>query len=247
MLLLAAIFVLIAAIYSSVGFGGGSSYLALLAIRGVPFELMPIIALICNIVVVSGNSYNYIRAGFLRKDIFLPIIITSIPLAYLGGSIVLDKQIFLAILFFVLLISGINLLIQHKQYDSDEQDFQKAGALELASIGGILGLVAGITGIGGGIFLAPILYKLKACNPKQIACICSLFILVNSISGLLGQFQKTSISEIPLEFLALPIAAIIGGQIGNMLMLRFIPKRIIALLTAILVLIAANQIGLKLV
>ncbi len=111
-------------------------------------------------------------------------------------------------------------------------------------VGAILGFISGIVGIGGGIFLAPILYFFRAGSPKEIAASASLFILVNSISGLSGQLQKNGLSEEILSFWYLPFLVLIGGQIGNILTVKIIPQQIIALFTALLVLFVAARLAL---
>ena len=117
MLFLAISFFITATLYSSVGFGGGSTYLALLLIWGMPYFIFPIIALTCNVIVVSGNCFNYIRTGNLNLRLLIPYLIGSIPLAYIGGSLPIEKQLFEILLFLVLAIAGILLLINFKSYD----------------------------------------------------------------------------------------------------------------------------------
>ena len=116
MIILPILFFVTAIIYSSVGFGGGSTYLALLLLWNVPYSIFPIIALTCNIIVVSGNSINYIRAGNLNFRSLIPYLIGSIPFAFIGGSLNIEKDIFEIILFFVLGIAGILLLFNFRSY-----------------------------------------------------------------------------------------------------------------------------------
>ncbi len=123
--LLAILFLVTAVLYSSVGFGGGSTYLALLLIWGIPFFVFPVIALSCNIIVVSGNCFNYIRAGNLNLRLLLPYLIGSVPLAYLGGSLLIDKKLFEVFLFVVLLIAGGFLLLNFKSYDDKKKVIEK--------------------------------------------------------------------------------------------------------------------------
>ena len=117
MVLLAILFLATAILYSSVGFGGGSTYLALLLIWGVPYFIFPVIALSCNIIVVSGNCFNYIRAGNLNLKLLIPYLIGSIPLAFIGGSLPIEKRLFEILLFLVLSAAGILLLLNFKSYD----------------------------------------------------------------------------------------------------------------------------------
>ena len=153
MIILPILFLITAILYSSVGFGGGSTYLALLLIWEIPYYIFPVIALICNIIVVSGNSFNYIRAGNHNFKLLIPFLVGSIPFAFLGGSIKIDKEIFEILLFFVLTIAGILLLINNKSYEADNLVINKFNIIYSFIIGSILGLVSGIVGIGGGIFL----------------------------------------------------------------------------------------------
>jgi len=167
--------------------GGGSTYLALLLIWGVPYFIFPVVALFCNIIVVSGNCFNYIRAGNLNLKILLPYLIGSIPMAYIGGSLPIEKQLFEILLFLVLATAGALLLFNFKSYDDREESYRKISTFISILIGGLLGFISGIVGIGGGIFLSPILFLLRAGRPKHIVSTASLFILINSISGIIGQ------------------------------------------------------------
>ena len=169
MIILSILFFITAILYSSVGFGGGSTYLALLLIWEIPYYIFPVIALICNIIVVSGNSFNYIRAGNHNFKLLVPFLVGSIPFAFFGGSLKIEKEIFEILLFFVLSIAGILLLINNKSYEKNNLIINKLNSIYSFIIGSILGLVSGIVGIGGGIFLSPILFLLKAEKPKIIA------------------------------------------------------------------------------
>jgi uncharacterized membrane protein YfcA len=243
--MLGILFFVVALLYAAVGFGGGSSYLALLVLWEMPYNIIPILALLCNIVVVSGNSFNYIRKGLLKRSIIWPLVLTSVPLSFIGGRIPIEKELFVIILFFTLLIAGLRLLITHKKYDDKPDSYKSLPLPASLTIGSILGFLAGITGIGGGIFLAPILYYFRVGAPKQIAAVSSMFILVNSISGLIGQLSKGVPIEIVSQYWYLPVLALLGGQIGNMVVIKFVPARIVALLTALLVLFVAGNLGTK--
>jgi len=244
MVLLAILFLTTAILYSSVGFGGGSTYLALLLIWGVPYFIFPVIALSCNIIVVSGNCFNYIRAGNLNFKLLIPYLIGSIPLAFIGGSLPIEKRLFEILLFLVLSAAGILLLLNFKSYD-DEENYRKIPIPVSILIGGVLGFFSGVVGIGGGIFLSPILFLIRAGRPKHIVTIASLFILINSVSGIIGQLTKNAvINEIP-NYWYLLVAVLIGGQLGNFLNLKIFPTRILALVTAILVIFVATRMGFK--
>jgi len=244
---LSILFFVTAILYSSVGFGGGSTYLALLLIWGVPYTIFPIIALSCNVIVVSGNCFNYIRAGNLNLKLLIPYLIGSIPLSFIGGSLNIEKQIFEILLFFVLLIAGCLLLINFNSYDDKDESYKNIPYFISITIGAILGFISGIVGIGGGIFLSPILYLLKVARPKHIVTIASLFILINSIFGIVGQLTKEIYFEEIYPYFYLLIAVLIGGQIGNYLNLKIFPTKILALITSILVIFVAIRVGIKLI
>ena len=246
MVLLAILFLATAIMYSSVGLGGGSTYLALLLIWNIPYFIFPVIALSCNITVVLGNCFNYIRAGNLNIKLLLPYLIGSVPLAYLGGSLTLEKQIFEILLFIVLLFAGTLLLFNFKSYDDKEENYKKIPRIISVLIGGFLGFISGIVGIGGGIFLSPILFLLRAGRPKYIVTTASLFILINSISGITGQLTKNYVLSELYSYWYLLLAVLIGGQIGNYLNLKIFPTRILALVTAFLVLFVAVRMGIQL-
>ena len=244
--LLVVLFLVTAILYSSVGFGGGSTYLALLLIWGIPYFVLPVIALSCNIIVVSGNCFNYIRAGNLNFKLLLPYLIGSIPLAYVGGSLPIEKRLFEVLLFIVLATSGILLLFNFKSYDGKEKNYKKIPISISIFIGGILGFISGVVGIGGGIFLSPILFLMRADRPKNIVTMASLFILINSIFGIFGQLTKNLILTEIQNYWYLLAAVLIGGQIGNFLNLKIFPTRILALVTAFLVIFVAFRIGIRL-
>ena len=246
MIILSILFFVTAILYASVGFGGGSTYLALMLIWDIPYYIFPVIALICNIFVVSGNSFNYIKAGNLNLKLLLPYLIGSIPLAFIGGSLQIDKNLFEIFLFIVLSIAGILLLINFKSYDDNESSYRDIPILISILIGGILGFVSGVVGIGGGIFLSPILFLIKAAKPKHIVTAASLFIFINSISGVLGQLTKNIVLSDISNYWYLFLVVIIGGHIGNYLNLKIFPTRFLALITSILVLLVAIRIGIKL-
>ena len=246
MFILSILFFVTAILYSSVGFGGGSTYLALLLIWDIPYYIFPVIALFCNVIVVSGNSINYVRAGNLSLRLIIPYLIGSIPFAFLGGSINIDKYIFEILLFFVLSVAGILLLINSNSFKSENIKIKEINNFISILIGSILGFVSGVVGIGGGIFLSPILFLMKAGYPKQIATTASLFILINSISGILGQLTKENVINDILNYWPLFIVVLLGGQLGNFLNLRFLSNKILAVMTSLLVIFVAIRLGLRL-
>ena len=245
MILLAISFLVTAILYSSVGFGGGSTYLALLLIWGTPYFIFPVIALSCNILVVSGSCFNYIRAGNLNLRLLIPYLIGSIPMAYIGGTLPIEKRLFEILLFLVLAIAGALLLFNFKFYEDKQESYRKIPSPVSILIGMILGFISGVVGIGGGVFLSPILFLIKAGRPKHIITSASLFILINSISGIAGQLTKNAILTEVLDYWYLLAAVLIGGQIGNFLSLKIFPTRILALVTAFLVLFVSIRMGFR--
>jgi len=246
MVILSILFFITAILYSSVGFGGGSTYLALFLIWEIPYYIFPIMALFCNMIVVSGNCFNYIKAGNLNLKLLIPYLIGSIPLAFIGGSLSVDKNFFEILLFFVLTTAGILLLNNFKSYDNNVDKYRKVPLIFSIIIGCILGFISGVVGIGGGIFLSPLLFLLKAAKPKHIVTTASVFILINSLLGILGQLTKDIILNEILDYWFLIIVVLIGGQIGNFLNLKILPARILALITGSLVLFVSIRMGVRL-
>ena len=245
MTILTIFFFITAIFYSSIGFGGGSSYLALMLIWNVPFYIFPIIALICNIIVVSGNSINFLRTKNINIKLLIPYLIGSVPFAFLGASISIDKNLFEILLFFILFIAGIFLLLESKYFNNDEIIIRKVSKVISIFIGSIIGFISGLVGIGGGIFLSPILFLLKAGYPKHITSSASLFILINSIFGVAGQLTKDIVINEFFNYWPLFVAVLIGGQIGSFLNIKFLSNRVLALLTSLLVIVVAIRMGIR--
>lgn len=216
---LAALFLLTAALYASVGFGGGSTYTALLVLFETDYRLIPIIALSCNILVVSGNCWRYGREGLIPWRRIVPLIALSVPAAWLGGRLAISEFVFIGLLWVALLLSGLRLIFARPvaETDAPPADLPLWASLGL---GGGIGFYAGLVGIGGGIFLAPVLHMMRWGRARVIAAACSLFILVNSAAGIVGQVGKLSdlslISEAVPYWPLLP-AVLIGGFVGNYL------------------------------
>ena len=247
MIILPILFFVTAILYSSVGFGGGSTYLALLLLWEIPYYILPVIALGCNIIVVSGNSINYIKAGNLNLKLLTPYLIGSVPMAFIGGTLEIEKNIFEILLFFVLLVSGLLLLFNFKSYDDNENKYKEVKYIYSLFIGSIIGILSGIVGIGGGIFLSPILFLLRAGLPKHIVTTSSIFILINSFAGIIGQLTKSYVLNEIIEYWYLLFFVLIGGQIGNYLNLKILPTRFLALITSCLVIFVALRMGIKII
>ena len=246
MLPLVASFLIIAALYASVGFGGGSSYTAVLMITDTDFRLVPVISLICNLIVVSGGTIYFARAGLLRANIVLPFTVLSVPMAWLGGITPIDKGSFTLVLSLVLLGSAVAMLI-NRPVDPIETRSVSAKQLWMLGLtaGSALGYIAGLVGIGGGIFLAPALHLVRLAPAGVIAAAASFFILVNSCAGLIGQWSKLGALEIRSDlnaYLWLFPAVLIGGQLGSRAGIRVFSPRTVRQLTAALVFIVGGRL-----
>jgi uncharacterized protein len=212
------IFALVALIYASAGFGGGSTYSALLALSGIDHALVPLIALMCNIVVVTGGFVRYYRAGLYDWKRVLPLVLASAPMAFLGGYTPLKGS---------MLILPLH-KIPRRQLPS----------IILWPLSAAVGLLAGLSGIGGGIFMSPVLHLVQWSDARRIAALASFYILINSITGVAGQIIKNggvTALEPALPHWPLLLAVLIGGQIGGHLGVKLFSTQLIRNITAILV------------
>ena len=269
---LAALFFIVAAVYASAGFGGGSSYLAALSLFSVSMTAMRSTSLMCNIIVVAGGTYIYWQNGYFNLKKILPLVLASVPMAFIGGMMPIKERTFFLLLGSCLIAAAVLMLIQNvfseknrtPQYKDDfneeNNNFNSTNNLNKlfdnknsfinnsfspiknALIGGLIGLLSGVVGIGGGIFLSPILNLSRWDTPKNVAATASFFILLNSISGLAGQFWQHKFAADWSLSLPLLLAVFIGGQFGS----RFSALKINALrvrqVTAVLVFYAGANI-----
>ncbi len=242
---LASMFFSVALLYASVGFGGGSTYTALLVLTGANYLVIPVISLICNIIVVSGNCLNYGRAGLVSIGRIWPFLLLSVPMAWLGGSLHIPQTGFIGLLALALLFAGFSILFKPTAKPNPKIANSR---LFGAGVGAGLGFLSGIVGIGGGIFLAPILHRIGWGTAKPIAALCSVFILLNSISGLSGQLIKldglAAIGLISPYWLLAP-AVLLGGFLGNYMSLKFFSENTVRTLTGVLVLFVAVRLVWK--
>jgi uncharacterized membrane protein YfcA len=243
--LLALFFFLTALLYAAAGFGGGSTYNALLVLAGTDYRAVPIVSLSCNILVVAVGSWRFARAGHVDWRRIWPLFAASVPLSWVGGRLHVPETLFVGLLALSLLAAGLLMLFQHQK--TEEGPPVRRGIWIEPVIGGALGLLSGVVGIGGGIYLAPILHVLRWGEARAIAGTCAVFILVNSIAGLAGQLGKwgpLGLNVLTDHVLLFP-AVLIGGAIGSALGSNWLAPRHVRTLTAILVLYAALRLAMR--
>lgn len=242
---LALLFFVTAVLYASVGFGGGSTYNAILVLGDTDYRLLPSIALACNLIVVTGGVWQYRRSGDLNLMFALPFIALSIPMAWFGGTVPIEKETFVMFLGLSLLAAGLAMWFQPPESRASPAGSPLVNWFVGLPVGAAIGFLAGMVGIGGGVFLAPCLHLLRLADPKRIAATSSFFIMVNSIAGLLGQSMKQGASAHLgqlTEYVWLGVAVLIGGQVGSRLSTRVLSGRMVKRLTAALVLYAAARL-----
>lgn len=227
----------VAFLYSSVGHAGASGYIAVLALFAVPPEVIKPVALLLNILVASLGTWQFVRAGHFSWGLFWPFALPAIPLAFLGGYISLPGQVFHVLVGIVLLFSALRFVVKPE----DDAVRNRPGKLACLPLGGGLGLLAGLTGTGGGIFLTPLLLHLRWAKAKTAAAVSVVFILGNSTAGLLGNLAATR--SFPAFAVIFLVAALCGGALGSYCGSQRFPPRMIKRLLAGVLLIA----GLKLI
>lgn len=234
------LFFTIAFIYASVGFGGGSSYLAVLALYSFPYKEMRLIALVCNIIVVTGGTIVYIQNKQVNWKKIIPIAVVSVPMAYAGARIKISQDTFFILLGISLLIAGALLWIKTRSANteiSNKTNYVKDGLL-----GGAIGFLSGMVGIGGGIFLSPVLNLMNWNTAKKIAATASVFILVNSISGIAGQLSQMPANINYTRIALLCAAVLLGGQLGSRMSAGRFNLMVIKRITAVLVFFAGLEV-----
>lgn len=235
-------FAVIAFIYASVGFGGGSSYLAVLALYALPFKELRLIALLCNVIVVTGGVYIYLKNNGVDWKKIIPLVLLSVPMAYWGAVMRISQDTFFILLGCSLIVAAVLLWIKTNPATlADIEEPQRKTYLKDAALGGGIGFLSGMVGIGGGIFLSPILNLMKWDVPKKIAATASIFILVNSVSGIAGQLSTLPENMNYTRVILLCLAVLIGGQAGSRTGIKFNPL-VIRRLTAALVFVAGAEV-----
>ncbi len=227
----------VAFLYASVGHGGASGYLALMAIFTFSPETMKSSALILNIIVSLIAFIQYYQAGHFKLKLFWPFAITSIPAAFLGGLITIDTDLYKKILAGLLVIAAIRLLFFDKFEEAKEE---KQNIYISLAIGLIVGLFSGMIGIGGGIILSPLILFLHWANMKQTAAVSALFIFVNSVAGLGGIFVKGS--SFASEIYILVGIAVVGGLVGAYMGAKKFESKLLKPLLACVLVIASVKL-----
>lgn len=210
-ILVLVLFALVAFLYSSVGHGGASGYLAIMAMVGVAPMMMKQSALVMNLAVSLFSFIGFYRAGAFKLKLFLPFMLASIPMAYLGGTMSLSDSIYKKILAICIFISIIRMVFQ---FEDNQKPNTKIPLWAGLLSGGSIGLISGLIGIGGGIILSPLMLLMRWAKLRETAAVSALFIFVNSLSGFYGQVQKNGFYLTQdLQFAI--IATIIGGVLGS--------------------------------
>lgn len=234
----------VAFLYASVGFGGGSSYLAILTLAGMSYLMLRPAALSCNLVVVGGSVFLFIKEGILPWKKVLPLVALSVPLAALGGALQLNKSTYFPLLGGLLVLAAAGMFVQacYKVRVADAAEPAVRNSLWHLIVGGCIGFVSGLVGIGGGIFLAPLLHLSDWDRPRVIAASASFFILVNSVAGLAGLVWKDAF-VVDWQVVGLLAAAVLlGGQLGSRMTLRWFSPTLIRVLTALLILMVGGRL-----
>lgn len=209
-------FFLIALLYSTVGHAGASGYLATMALLAFAPDVMKPTALALNIIVALVTSYRFFKAGQFSWRLFWPFAVTSMPLAYLGGGLNLDSHIYKSLVGIALFFSAIYLLVRYRVSGDDDTEIRTPGIAVSLAVGGLIGFVSGLTGVGGGIFLSPVLVLTRWAGLRRASALAAFFILLNSISGLIGHLQEggTVPENLPLWGMMVLAGGFIGSSLG---------------------------------
>ncbi|EQB63331.1 MAG: hypothetical protein RBG1_1C00001G0910 [candidate division Zixibacteria bacterium RBG-1] len=241
--ILTPLFFVISFIYSSVGLGGGSAYIAALAVSGVPYSAIPTIALSLNLIVSASSWLGYFKSGYFQMRLLLPLVLASVPAAFVGGLVPFSEKSFYLLLGLVLFLSAIWILFSREINPSVKKSSSYKKFIVACGIGMVLGFLAGSLGIGGGIFLAPVLLAIGWTNAKQTAALTSAFIFLNSFSGLLAHLTK----QIPDLTTWLPLVAVVllGGVLGSYAGSTLFSTKLVQKVLGIVLMFASFIIGVK--
>ncbi len=240
---LVALTFLISFIYSSVGHGGASGYLALLSFFAIPHQQMTTSALCLNLLVAGMAFWSFFRASYFSWRLVWPFAVASVPLAFVGGFLKVSVNIYSTLLAGVLVFAAWRLVFEFHQ-DTSKVVIHPPSFLVSLSIGGIIGILSGMVGIGGGIFLSPLLLFLHWADPKRTAATSAAFIFINSLAGLLGKFASHQFQLSPVV-IYMAVTAFLGGIIGSRLGANHFSGRWLCRILAGVLLIAALKLLLK--
>ena len=237
LLLLLVCILFVAILYSSVGHGGASGYIAALALFSVTPAAFKPTALVLNILVSTVATLSFARAGYFSWRLFWPFAAASIPCSFIGGYLSLPLHLYQPLVGIILLFSACRLIYHTEHIDTE---IRQPPMLVALCCGALLGLLSGLTGVGGGIFLSPLLLLLKWGRAREVSAVAALFILVNSIAGLLGHLS--SLQVIPSFAPLLAVTALIGGSIGAFFGSRRFPTTIVIKSLAVVLVIAGFKL-----
>lgn len=237
---LAVIFSIVAFCYASVGFGGGSSYTAFLALAGFSATVIPVVSLSCNLLVATGGAIRFARMGHFPWKRMAPLFILSVPMAYLAGRYKIPPSAYFLVLAIALAVAAF--LLWRKRTAERAEDLRPMQTVPALFIGGGLGTLSGLTGIGGGIYLSPLLMLRRWAMPREAAATASIYIVLNSLAGLLGQLSKPGSAEFAALILPLGAAVLIGGTLGTRFGSRKLSPVLLQKGTAVLVAVVAARL-----
>lgn len=235
---------LVAVLYSSIGFGGASSYLAVMSLFNVTPAFASTIALTLNILVAGIAFLNYYRRKFFRWDLLWQFLVTSIPAAFLGGMIKLSPSLYALLLDGVLLYVALRLFLMPSTTHSEDESFQSPKTIIALAAGAILGLMSGMIGIGGGIFLSPLIILAKWGTAKQAAAVSAAFIVINSLSGLIGRALSGSLDYGTYGIIFVAVG-IVGGYLGSYWGSKRLSSRGVQILLGVVLLVVVGRNILK--
>lgn len=246
-MLLSALFFAVALVYATAGFGGGSAYVAILTLAGVPHTDLPSVSLLCNFIVVTGGAVYFIRGGHVAPSLAIPFIAGALPAAYLAGALEVSSEVFSGAAALCLAVAGAHMMLTPERTGADARLIPRRRLWGVGLPAGVLlGAVTGLIGIGGGVFLAPVLSYARWGSPKQIAGATTVLVWTASVGGLAGQFTRHDGWAYLWPYAPLFLAVFLGGQLGSYFAAAHAPLRLIRRATAAVLLIAAMSLVLNL-
>mgnify|MGYP001271248881 CR=1 FL=1 len=227
------LFFMVALLYSSVGHAGASGYLALMALLSFPVDNIKSTSLFLNILVASIGTYRFLKAGYFDKKVFLTFAVTSIPIAFVGGAMRIDPKLFKMLAGMFLILSAVLLIGKNYFVKPKTEEPKRIPLLQGLGLGAAIGFLSGLVGVGGGIFLSPILILMNWTTVKKASGVAALFILCNSVTALIGHHSK--LQEVDSNIAYWALAVILGGLIGTHLgTSRFSNKVVLGILALVL-------------